>query len=58
MKYIIMNSSRIFKMEYNIYINCRSEWQSTPVFLPGDSHGPLEEPGRPQSMGLQGVRFN
>ena len=28
------------------------KWQPTPVFLPGESHGP-EEPGRLQSMGLQ-----
>ena len=27
------------------------EWQPTPVFLPGESHGQKEEPGRLQSMG-------
>ena len=29
----------------------RREWQSTPVFLPGEFHG--EEPGGLQSMGSQ-----
>ena len=27
------------------------EWQPTPVFLPGESQGQKEEPGRLQSMG-------
>ena len=31
----------------------RRAWQPIPVFLPGESHE--EEPGRLQSMGLQGV---
>ena len=35
----------------------RREWQPTPVFLPGESHG-QEEPGRLQSMGLQRVRHS
>ena len=30
----------------------RREWQPTPAFLPGESHGP-EEPGRLQSMESQ-----
>jgi len=33
---------------------CRRAWQSTPVFLPGESSW-TEEPGGLQSMGLQGV---
>ena len=32
----------------------RRKWQPTPVFLPGESHGP-EEPGRLQSMASQRV---
>ena len=35
----------------------RRKWQSTAVFLPGESHGP-EEPGRLQSTRLQRVRHN
>ena len=35
----------------------RRKWQLTPVFLPGNSHGP-QEPGRVQSMGLQRVGYN
>ena len=33
----------------------RRNWQPTPVFLPGESHG---QSGRLQSMGLQRVRYN
>ena len=36
----------------------RSAWQSTPAFLPGESHGQREEPGVLQSMGSQRVRHN
>ena len=32
-------------------------WQSTPLFLPGESPW-TEEPGRLQSMGLQRVRHD
>jgi len=32
----------------------RSTWQSTPVFLPGESYRP-EEPGRLQVIGLHRV---
>ena len=39
-------------------IPCRSTWQSTPAFLPGESHGQREEPGVLQSMGSQRVRHN
>ena len=35
----------------------RRSWQSTPVLLPGESPW-IEEPGRPQSMGLQRVRHD
>ena len=35
----------------------RRAWQPTPVFLPGESHG-QEEPGGPQSTGLQRVRHD
>ena len=35
-------------------IPCRRAWQSTPVFLPGESPG-TEEPGGLQSMGLHRV---
>ena len=38
-------------------ISRRRKWQPTPLFLPGNSHGP-EERGRLQSMGLQRVRRN
>ena len=31
----------------------RRAWQPTPVFLPGESHAWTEEPGGPQSIGLQ-----
>ena len=34
----------------------RREWQPTPVFLPGESHG--QETGRLQSMQSQRVRHN
>ena len=34
----------------------RRQWQPTPVFLPGKSHG--QEPGRMQSMGWQRVKHN
>ena len=34
----------------------RKEWQSTPGFLPGESHGWTVESGGPQSMGSQRVR--
>ena len=37
-------------------IPCRREWQPTPVFLLGESHG--EEPGGLQSMGSQRVGQN
>ena len=30
-----------------------TQWLPTPVFLPGESPGLSEEPGGPQSMGLQ-----
>ena len=33
----------------------RRKWKSTPVLLPGKSHGGREEPGRLQCMGLQRV---
>ena len=33
----------------------RRQWQPTPVLLPGESHGRMEEPGRLQSMGSQRV---
>ena len=36
---------------------CRRAWQSTPVFLPGESSG-TEEPGGLHSMGSQTVRHN
>ena len=32
----------------------RRKWQSTPVFLPGESHW-IKEPGRLQSIGAQRV---
>ena len=32
----------------------RRQWQPTPVFMPGESHG-QDEPGGVQSMGLQRV---
>ena len=35
----------------------RRSWQSTPALLPGESPW-IEEPGRPQSMGLQRVRHD
>ena len=35
-------------------ISWRTEWQPTPVFLPGESPW-TEEPGRLQSMGSQTV---
>ena len=35
----------------------RRAWQSTPVYLPGESPW-REEPGRLQSMGSQRVRYN
>ena len=35
----------------------RREWQSTPGFLPGESHG-QKEPGGLQCMGLQRVRHD
>ena len=35
----------------------RREWQLTPLFLPGESHG-QEEPGELQVMGLQRVGHN
>ena len=36
----------------------RRKWKPTPVLLPGKSHGPMEEPGRLQSMGSQRVGHN
>ena len=36
---------------------CKREWQPTPVFLPGESHG-QGEPGGLQSMGSQRVGHN
>ena len=38
-------------------IPCRKSWQSTPVFLPGESPW-TEKPGGPQSMGSQRVGQN
>ena len=35
----------------------RRKWQSTPIFLPGESPW-TEEPGRLQSMGLQRVGYD
>ena len=35
----------------------RTEWQPTPVFLPGESPW-TEEPGGLQSMGSQGVKHD
>ena len=36
----------------------RRKWQSTPVFLPGESHGQRGEPGGLQPIGLQRVRHH
>ena len=35
----------------------RRKWQLTPILLSGKSHGP-EEPGGPQSMGLERIGYN
>ena len=34
----------------------RRKWRLIPVFLPGEYHGPLEEPGGLQSMESQTLR--
>ena len=56
--YILKYSDHEYVMDIFLclWVYLRREWQPTPVFLPGESHG--QEPGTLQSIGSQKAGYN